>query len=176
VLNLEGLFDEIKRALDPRGCFVVSDMIGRNGHQRWPEALAEVHRFWQELPAAYRYNRLLDRHEELYENWDCSGEGFEGVRAQDIVPRLLERFDFLVYIGFANVVDVFIDRAFGHNFKADGEWDRAFIDRVHAFDEQALRAGSITPTHMLALLSPQPGPHRYSRGLGPQQSVRLAAP
>jgi len=172
VVNLEGLFNEIRCALDPRGCFVISDMIGRNGHQRWPEALAAVHRFWHELPPEYRYNHQLNRHEELYENWDCSGESFEGIRAQEILPLLLDRFHFRAYIGFANVIDVFIDRAFGHNFKADQQWDRDFIDRVHAFDEQALLAGKLTPTHMLAVLSSQPGPRRCSRGLTPERSVR----
>ena len=173
VLNLEGLFDEIKLSLNPHGYFITHDMIGRNGHQRWPEALKEVHRFWQELPSEYRYNHQLNRHEEFYDNWDCSIEGFEGVRAQDILPLLLERFDFHLFIGFANVVDVFIDRGFGHNFNADQEWDRAFIDRLHAFDEQALENGSLTPTHMVAVMTTQPySQHLYSRGLSPERSVR----
>ncbi len=30
----------------PHGRFIVSDMIGRNGHMRWPEALAIVQEFW----------------------------------------------------------------------------------------------------------------------------------
>jgi len=100
---------------------LIHDMIGRNCHQRWPEALKEVHRFWKELPTEYRYNRQLNRHEELYDNWDCSIEGFEGICAQDILPLLLERFDFHLFIGFANVVYLFIDRGFGHNFNADQE-------------------------------------------------------
>ncbi len=173
VLNLEGLFDEIKRALDPNGYFITHDMIGRNGHQRWPEALIEVHKFWGELPAAYRYNRQLARHEELYENWDCSSEGFEGIRAQDILPLLLERFDFPLFIGFANVVDVFIDRGFGHNFDANQEWDRRFIERLHACDEHAFQSGSLTPTHMMAVMSTSPcASHLYSRGITPRMSVR----
>jgi hypothetical protein len=148
-------------------------MIGRNGHQRWPEALAAVHEFWKELPSSYRYNRLLDRHEEMYENWDCSNEGFEGIRAQDILPLLLERFDFRLFIGFSNVVDVFIDRAFGHNFDADQEWDRDFVDRVHAFDEESFKSGALTPTHMLAVLSAQEcHEHLYSRGIAPTQGIR----
>src|SRR5688500_964645 len=36
---------------------------------------------------------LLKRHEELYENGDCNTEGFVGVRAQDILPLLLARFN-----------------------------------------------------------------------------------
>lgn len=173
VLNLEGLFDEVKRCLKPRGYFVTSDMIGRNGHQRWPEALTELHRFWKELPTEYRFNRQLNRHEEIYENWDCSKEGFEGIRAQDVLPLLLQRFDFRVFIGFANVVDVFVDRSFGHNFNADQEWDRKFVDRLHAFDEQALHAGALTPTHMMAVMTADPCvTHSYSRGITPKNSVR----
>lgn len=42
VVNLEGLFDGIKTALPEGGRFVVFDIIGRNGHQRWPEALERV--------------------------------------------------------------------------------------------------------------------------------------
>lgn len=173
VVNLEGLFDEVKRTLKPNGYFVTSDMIGRNGHQRWPEALEAVQKFWCELPQAYRYNRQLDRHEDVYQNWDCSVEGFEGIRAQDIMPLLLERFRFVLYVGFANVVDIFIDRSFGHNFNAEQEWDRAFVDRLHDYDEQAFKAGSLTPTHMMAVMTTGSTVQRScSRGITPEKSVR----
>jgi len=173
VLNLEGLFDEIKRSLNTSAYFITSDMIGRNGHQRWPEALTEVHRFWQELPREYRYNQQLKRHEEVYENWDCSKEGFEGIRAQDILPLLLERFHMHVFIAFANVVDIFVDRSFGHNFNGDGEWDRQFVDRLQALDEEALRTGKLTPTHLMAVMTTDPLPDAmWSRGLNPVACVR----
>jgi hypothetical protein len=173
VLNLEGLFDEVVRSTHPQGYFVVSDIIGRNGHQRWPEALSALHGFWRELPKPYRYNRLLKRHEELYDNWDCSTEGFEGIRAQDILPLLLKRFQFYKFIGFGNIIDPLIDRAFGHNFDSHGEWDRDFIDRVHAFDESGFADGSLKPTHMFAVMSlSEPPARHYSRGLSPDFSVR----
>ena len=153
VLELEALFDAVSAALAPAGLFVVSDMIGRNGHQRWPEALAIVREFWRELPPSYRYNLQLQRQEDEFLDWDCSVEGFEGVRAQDILPLLLERFGFETFLAFGNLIDPFIDRGFGHHFDAHSERDRDFIDRVHARDEAELAAGRITPTHMLAVLS-----------------------
>ena len=172
MVELETVFDAVKSALMPRALFVISDMIGRNGHQRWPEALTAVHRFWQELPDAYRYNQQLKRSEPLYENWDCSTESFEGIRAQDILPLLLERFHFEVFIAFGNVVDVFVDRGFGHNFDSDGEWDRAFVDRLHAFDEAGFQAGTLTPTHLIAALSQEPPMEAHrSRGLDPGACV-----
>jgi SAM-dependent methyltransferase len=173
VTNLEGLFDAVRRALAPEAYFVTSDIIGRNGHQRWPEARRLVDRFWLELPASYRTHRQLGRYEEFFEDWDCSSEGFEGIRSQDVLPLLLERFVFHAYIGFGNVVDPFVDRGFGPNFNASAQWDRSFIDRVHACDERAMLAGYVTPTHIIAALSTQPcvDPF-YARGLTPQASVR----
>lgn len=175
VLNLEDLFASVKRALKPDGLFVVSDMIGRNGHMRWPEALAIVHEFWQQLPESYRYNQQLKRQEEFYENWDCSNEGFEGIRAQDILPLLVKNFNFELFIGFANVISPFIDRGFGHNFNADREWDRSFIDRIQERDELEMTAGHIKPTQMLAVLRNEPvAKLNYHPPLTPEFSIRKA--
>jgi SAM-dependent methyltransferase len=152
VLNLEGLFARVKASLKPQGCFVISDIIGRNGHERWPEALEIVQEYWRKLPPSYRLNRQLDLYEELYQNRSCSGESFEGIRSQDILPLLVERFHFQLFLAFANVIDPFVDRSFGPNFDATADWDRAFIDRVHHRDEEELTAGRIKPTHMLAVV------------------------
>ena len=175
VVELEALFAEVKKALLPGGYFVTSDMIGRNGHLRWPEALEPLQRFWRELPVEYRWNGPLERYEETYVNHDCSSEGFEGVRAQDVLPLLLEHFDFHLFLAFGGVVDVFVDRNFGHNFDPSREWDRDFIDHVQAFNEEALLAGLLTPTQMYAVMTVEPcTERRYSRGLIPAQCVRKA--
>lgn len=156
VLNLEGLFANIKLCLRQDAPFIVSDIIGRNGHQRWPEALELVREFWSELPRSYRYNRQLRRQEDSFLDWDCSVAGFEGIRAQDILPLLAQEFSFEFFFAFANIIDPFTDRSFGHNFDVAAEWDRAFIDRVHTRDEREMQAGRIKPTHILAVLSTAP--------------------
>jgi SAM-dependent methyltransferase len=89
VVNLEGLFAQIRAALAPHGRFIISDIIGRNGHRRWPEALQFVREFWSELPQSYRFNRVRQAHEELFINRDASAEGFEGIRSQDILPPVM---------------------------------------------------------------------------------------
>ena len=174
MVNLEGLLDTIGMALPAHGRFVASDMIGRNGHLRWPEALAIVQEFWQELPRSYRQNLQLGRVEEAFEDWDCSGESFEGIRAQDILPALLERFDFELFVGFGNVIDPFVDRSFGPHFDPERDWDRDFIDRVHRRDEAEIHSGAIKPTHMLAVMrKPQFGGERKQRGpMTPEFCVR----
>jgi SAM-dependent methyltransferase len=173
VLALEHLLDAIRDALAPAGLFVTSDMIGRNGHQRWPEARAIVDEFWAELPAAYRRNLQLGRHEETFLDWDCAGDGFEGIRAQDVLPLSIERFAFDLFIAFGNVIDPFIDRSFGHHFDPANAWDRGFIDRVHARDEREIDAGNITPTHMMAVMGVgREGQGLALPGLTPARCVR----
>jgi len=177
VVNLEGLFAQIGKALQPQGLFLISDMIGRNGHKRWPEALQIVQEFWRELPPAYRYNQLLKRHEEAYVNWDCSVEGFEGIRAQDILPLLLKTFHFQFFLAYGNVIDPFVDRTFGHNFNAQGAWDKDFIDRVHQRDQQEMLRGRIKPVHMLAVVSKEPGkPLLHEPPFTPEFCVRWPDP
>lgn len=173
VQALEHLFDAIRDGLATRGLFVTNDIIGRNGHMRWPEALTVVQRFWRELPARYHYNHQLRRDEPEYINWDCSSEGFEGIRAQDILPELLKRFHFKVFIALANVIDLFTDRSFGHNFNVEDPADRAFIDKIHAYDEQAIQRGELTPTKLFAVMSLEPQDNAFhSRGIAPQRCVR----
>jgi len=175
VVNLEHLFSHIKRCLKPHGPFIISDIIGRNGNQRWPEALKIVNEFWRKLPPSYRFNQQLGRYEELYDNWDCSRGAFEGIRSQDILPLLLNHFHFRLFVGFANVIDPFVDRSFGHNFDATASWDRAFIDEVHERDEKEMLSGHIKPTHMLAVVgNDRDIPTIFHEPLGPKASPQAA--
>ena len=174
VLNLEGLLGAIKASLEPTGNFVTSDMIGRNGHMRWPEALEIVHEYWRELPKQYTYNHLLKRYESEYENWDCSVDCFEGIRAQDILRLLIDCFEFDLFIPFANIIDPFIDRTFGPNFHCNVAFDTAFIDRVNARDYAEIMRGAIKPTHILAAMrTGPPGPTLLIEGLTPKFCIRL---
>ncbi|HWD98697.1 MAG TPA: class I SAM-dependent methyltransferase [Bryobacteraceae bacterium] len=173
VVNLEQLFAGVRSSLAPGGVFIVSDMIGRNGHLRWPEALAIIHEFWRELPPSYRFNTSLARYEEVFLDWDCSGESFEGTRAQDILPLLCGAFHFQVFVPFGNIIDPFIDRAFGAHFDPEAAWDRAFIDRVHERDSMEISRGAISPTHMIAVMDTEGvQPTRYPENLSPDYCIR----
>lgn len=176
VVQLESLFDAIVRHLDDDGCFIVSDMIGRNGHMRWPEALVIVEEYWNELPLHYRYNTQRKVQDTGYVNRDYSAGGFEGIRAQDIMPLLVERFDAEFFMAHGNIIDTFVDRAFGHNFDVNSEKDLEFIDRLQARDELEIGAGRITPTKMMGVFRKKPftGKSVMWRGLTPEMSIRRA--
>ena len=72
------------------------------------------------------------------------------MHSQDILPLLLERFNFKFFFPYGNLVFVFIDRFFGHNFDAGVDWDRDFVGRVHARDEAGMISGELKPVSMLA--------------------------
>ncbi len=155
-VELETLFDKVLQVLSRDGFFLADDIIGRNGHMRWPEALKILKGIWRTTPEKYKFNHQLKRLEIDFDNWDCSREGFEGVRAQDILPLLIRHFQFELFIGFGNLIDAFVDRSFGHNFDAGNPEDTSFIDRVHLMDEQLIERGTIKPTHMTAVMRREP--------------------
>lgn len=172
IVSLEHVFDELKQALLPDGAFVIADMIGRNGHMRWPESLAPLQRLWSVIPARYKYHHLFARQMDTYLDWDCSCEGFEGIRAQDIMPTLVDRFEFRKMCVWGGMLDVFIDRAFGHNLDSASAADREFVDRLWEADCALLKLGAATPTQMMAVLGVGPGPLRSSWGLLPAACIR----
>jgi len=173
MVPLEQIFENVRQAIGKDGYFLSCDMIGRNGHMRWPEALAIVHDLWRTMPDRYKYNHLLSRYEELYDNWDCSGEGFEGIRAQDILPLLVKNFHFESFVAYGNLPDVFVDRAFGHNFDTTNPEDTAFIDRIATMSDHLIDEGVLKPTQMAAAMRLEPcAPPRCYKHWTPEFCIR----
>jgi SAM-dependent methyltransferase len=172
VVALEHVFEQIASGLKSDGVLLVNDMIGRNGHMRWPEALLFVQSIWATLPDRYKYNQQLKVLDEVFVNRDCSAEGFEGIRAQDILPLLLRTFHPELFCAFANVIDVFVDRGYGHNFDAASTDDTQCIDRIAQLDDLTIDLGLVKPTHLIASFRPQPVPVRFSQHRSPEFCVR----
>jgi SAM-dependent methyltransferase len=154
-VELERIFAGVREGLEERGVFVTNDMIGRNGHMRWPEVLEFVNGLWSFMPDRYKYNRQLGRFEAEFVNWDCSNEGFEGIRAQDILPLLNRTFGFESFLGFGGIVDVFVDRAFGHNFDPQSVSDKGFVDFLQLLNDRLIEGGVVKPTTMFAVMRKQ---------------------
>lgn len=173
-VELELLFQKTYDALAQHGYFLTNDMIGRNGHMRWPEALELVQAFWSLLDDKHKWNHQLHRTELVYENWDCSIHGgFEGIRSQDVLPLLIKTFHFERFIGFANIITVFIDRGFGHNFDVHNFRDCYFIDFVAQLDDYFIELGKLKPTQMIAAMTKTKlRDPEYYKGLSPEWSIR----
>jgi SAM-dependent methyltransferase len=152
-VDLEILFKKIHISLHPDGYFLTNDMIGRNGHMRWPEVLPILNSVWEGLEDKYKYNHQLKRVDKTFVNWDCSQEGFEGIRAQNILSLLVKTFSFDLFLGFGNMIDIFIDRSFGHNYDPESEKDRQIIDIIACIDQTMLENGTFKPTHIVAAMT-----------------------
>ncbi|MGH9785509.1 MAG: class I SAM-dependent methyltransferase [Terriglobia bacterium] len=174
MVNLEETFANVKRAIGAEGYFLTADMVGRNGHMRWPEALEIVQDIWRKMPDRYKYNHQLKRFEETYDNWDCSQEGFEGIRAQEILPLLVKNFHFEAFVAFGNLPDIFVDRGFGHNFDVKNPEDTEFIDRIGALNDRLISEGKIKPTQIVAAMrSHATRPTRCYQHWTPEFCIRL---
>jgi hypothetical protein len=139
---------------------------------RWPEALTLLEMVWASMPERYRFDHQTKRYEHSFVNYDCSQEGFEGIRAQDILPLLLERFHPEAFVAFGNLIDVFVDRGFGPNFDVKKPDDREFIDRVALLDDVAIDLGMVKPTHLIASFRGRETSTRYWHHWAPDYCVR----
>ena len=152
LVELEQVFGHVRNWLHPEGAFVTMDMIGRNGHMCWPETLKIVRGIWSQLPAEKRWDQVFQRLDQWYENWDCSIEGFEGVRAQDIMAGLTGHFRFERFVANGSLVSFFSGRRFGPNFDLENPLDREFLERLKAFEDRLCQAGLVRPTALFAVL------------------------
>jgi len=151
ILNLEGLFEQVDNAIGRSGSFIFRDVIGRNGHMRWPEVLESLRALWPRLPERFRQHYIKGTVDLWFENFDCSVEGFEGIRSQDIMPLLADRFDFDQLLTYGGLVDVFVDRIFGWNFDPEQDEDRAFIESLQAAEDSLTASGALKPTQIYAV-------------------------
>lgn len=172
VLELEHLFAQVADCLAGDGVLLVNDMIGRNGHRRWPEALEVVERVWATLPPELRVNSITGQVDDTYADIDCAADGFEGIRAQDVLPTLLDHWHPGLFLPFGNVIDPFVDRVYGHNFLVTDQRHRAIIESVGDLDDALVDLGVVTPTHLIAAFHPGMEPLRCHGSRTPDRSYR----
>jgi SAM-dependent methyltransferase len=172
-VELERLFDCFRSAMKKYGILLTNDMIGRNGHMRWPEAVIFMETLWSTLDRRYMYNHQKHQFDDTFVNQDCSQNSFEGIRSQDILPLLCERFHFDVFVGFCNLITPFIDRAYGHNYQPDNPLDCQYIEIVARMDDHLIDSGVLKPTQMVAAISKtELGTERCLRHRSSKNSIR----
>lgn len=174
-IQLEDIFDTVYKLLHPEGEFLVTDVIGRNGHQLWPEALEKFEVFWHELPAKYRYDHTQRVTRNEYVNYNHANVGFEGIRAQDILKLLNERFSFSEFVPFGCITMPFVERRFGWNFDPSEGYDVDFIDRVAKKDDELIAQGILKPTQLIGVLGKGERELKSYAGLTPGSCVRDSA-
>jgi SAM-dependent methyltransferase len=176
ILELERLFGMMDDCLQPHGKFVTQDMIGRNGHMRWPETLNFVNAFWAVTDPSKKINHQLKVTHEGFVNFDCSKEGFEGVRSQDVLPLLISHFSFSAFMATGGLIEIFVDRGYGPNYSSDNLQDTEFIDSVADLNDRLIALGLIKPTMLFAEMGKKgvSKSAKLYKGLRPEFCVREA--
>ena len=109
-------------------------------------------------------------------NHDCSAEGFEGIRSQDVLPLILAQgFKSWKFLGFGGTIDIFVDRSFGPNFDVNSADDTFLVRRMGFLNDILLDAGLVKPTMMLAYFVKYPVEEVYFRKRTAHASARCAA-
>lgn len=149
VVALEAMYAGIAALLHPQGSLLTFDMIGRNGHQRWPEVGPLVRAIWRAVPAAQRRDHLHGRPLPHWQDWDCAIEGFEGVRAQEVLPLLARHFVPERFICWGGLIDAFVNDRTGPCFEPEERpADRVFLERLATLEAELLARRATTPTEM----------------------------
>ena len=180
-VDLEILFFKIDKHLNDDGYFVINDSIGRNGHARWEETLAIVNMIWDTLSDAKKYNHQFNKICDPYLNWDCTmpdtpHHNFEGIRAQEIVPLLIQYFNFESAVWWGGLIEVFIDRGYGHNYLRKNKKDCNFIDNIHKLNETCIELDLIKPTQLIGAVqkkSVNVPIQKFYKGWTPEKCVRV---
>lgn len=149
-VGLEHIFSEIHKSMTDSSYFLVHDMIGRNGHMFWNNTLDFCNRIWRMLPNELKYNHQLKQFVPKRVQWDCSLEGCEGIRAQDVLPLLDTTFSFHDFATFFSIANRFIDRDFGHNYDIKNPLHKALLDMIWQLDDYMCRNKLLRPTQMMA--------------------------
>lgn len=148
IVDLEGLFDRVAGRLHAEGALVTFDMIGRNGHRRWTEVGPLVRQIWAALPPSKRHDYQFGRPSPFFLDWDCAVEGFEGVRAQDILGLLAERFQVSRFASWGGIADIFVSPRFARNFDPALPADRKFLHEIGTLERRLLDQRRTTPASM----------------------------
>lgn len=165
VSDLNGLVTYVKKNLKPGGVFVVSDMIGRNGHRRWPEQMELIFKLWNTLPKKSLFDYISNCSVDNYPDYDysiCNGKvsmTYEGIHSQDVLPVLTNNFHFGKFFAFGGLRFEFVGRRFGNNFDLKNPAHINFIDKLIQTEESMKSAGHIKPDQFIGTL--------YHKGFAP---------
>lgn len=178
IVELEALFDAVGEILAPDGIVLIRDMIGRNGHRAWPEALEVIDSIWKAMPARYRYHHVHKREYAAFPDIDMSSQSFEGIRAQDILPLLVEHpsLHFSKFYAWGGVVDRFISQGFGPNYDATREDDQAFLHVLSLLTDELNDSGRVKPVQMVAEMVRRPASCSHWPSRSPAACIRPPDP
>jgi SAM-dependent methyltransferase len=138
VINLERLFDQIARGLTDGGILHLVEVIGKNRQLLWEENERFANAILDALPYELTGGAKLQA--------PSGEEGMEGVRQEEILPILRERFEPLYeYLHGAFMRYVCTDERLNRHLDPEHELGRRYLDLLIDIDWSAIRNGILRP-------------------------------
>ena len=153
LVDLEHIFSEVDKCMTEKSYFIINDMIGRNGHMFWDNTLHVCNAIWNMFPRELKYNHQFKCYYKNLIQFDCSAEGFEGIRAQDILPLLDKTFQFVDFAPFFAIAGHLIGREYGHNFDINNDFHKALLNMIGSYDNFLLENKLLKPTQLIAVMT-----------------------
>ena len=120
---------------------------------RWPEALEYMDLTWEFIPDHWKHNFQFNEYHEKYLNFDCSKSGFEGIRAEDIQPLLVKKFEFTHFVAGGGFMDILFERGYGQSIDMDNPKEAALVHFLSKTNELLLESGEVKPTMVFAQMT-----------------------
>lgn len=135
---MEGLFDQIAGGLTSGGILHLVEVIGKNRRLLWEENERFANLILHALPNDLTGGAKLQAPSEE--------EGMEGVRQEEILPILRQRFEPIYeYAHGAFMRFVCTDERLGRHFNPEHEIGRRYLDLLIDIDRSAVRNGILRP-------------------------------
>lgn len=148
VINLEMLFDQIIQGLNDGGILHLVEVIGQNRRLLWEDNERFANLMLDVLPHELTEGARI---QASYEQ-----EGMEGVRQEDIVPILRERFETLYeYTHGAFMRYVCTDERFSRHLNPEHKLGKRYLDLLIDIDRSAVRNGILRPLEIWGVYRPR---------------------
>jgi len=152
VFQLEHLLDQIKKTLKPNGFFVIYEYVGPSQMQFPQRHLQLADAFLKTIPERYRQMRrkqgVKQEAPRLSLEEMNGSDPSEGIRASEIVPLVVSRFEVrhLRYLGGTLLLLIFNEIA--GNFNADDAEIMPLVDALIALDNFLIDSAALPSYHV----------------------------
>ncbi|MBM2818351.1 MAG: Methyltransferase type 12 [Nitrosarchaeum sp.] len=151
-VELEHVFEEIKKILKPNGKFLVmGEVIGRNGQLLYNETREIVNNVMKILPEKFHLNHNTNEIDSVFPDIDYAKDSFEAIRSEDIYSLILKYFKSVEHIAFDAIISYLLDFRYGPNYDVNIKLDKSIIELIVNFDRYYLENNILKPTCLFGI-------------------------
>jgi SAM-dependent methyltransferase len=149
VVELERLFEQCRRALEPDGLLLFDEYIGVSKWQVSDDVLGLMNSLLERLPARYRRvfgSDPVETRDRMYRTelrWFDENDPSESVRSDEIMTAVRQSFDVVDYRPYGGALLHLLLSLIAGNFDEHDEHDRAMLALLVLFEAELESSGRI---------------------------------